>query len=194
MSPRILVATIALALAGCATTGPYVWVDTLPADGAQQGDLVIKDNDIIHVRVFNQDPLSTDQKVRSDGKISLPVVGEITARDKKPSQLAREVEQKLKSVIVAPSVSIAVEQNAQLNVSVVGEVKQNGVMQMQPGSTVLDALAAAGGLSDYADSDKIFVIRKGLPKRVRFRYSALRAAEKKSIEFTLQSGDIVVVE
>lgn len=193
MNVRFFVVALA-ATVGCGSTGPHVWVDNLPADSARQGDLVVKENDFVQVRVFNQDPLSTREKVRSDGKISLPVVGEIAARGKKPAQLAREIEDKLKSVIVAPSVTVSVEQNAQMNVSVVGEVKQGGVFQLEPGATVLHALAAAGGLSDYADSDKVFVVRRGLPQRVRFSYGALRSADKKSIEFVLQGGDVVVVE
>lgn len=182
-------------VAACGSTGPYVWVDSLPPQQAAGGaDVVIADGDVINVRVFNQDPLSTREKVRSDGKISLPVVGEIAARGKRPAQLATEIQDKLKSVVVAPSVTVSVEQNAELKVSVVGEVKQSGVFPLEPGATVLHALAAGGGLSDYADRDKIFVVRKSLPQRVRFRYSDLRSQEAHAIGFALQPGDVVVVE
>ena len=124
--------------------------------------------------------------------MSLPVVGEIAARGKKPAQLAREIEDKLKSVIVAPSVTVSVEQNAQMNVSVVGEVKQGGVFQLEPGANVLHAIASAGGLNDYADGDKIFLVRKTLTDRVRFRFSDLRSGVTTNI--TLMPGDLIVVE
>ena len=81
-----------------------------------------------------------------------------------------------------------------MRVSVVGEVRNSGVFDVQPGSNVLHALAAAGGLNDYADSDRIFVVRKSLPQRVRFKYHDLRSADAKSVGFTLQNGDVVVVE
>lgn len=181
--------------AACSSTGPYVWADSLPASAAESsGNVIIQDGDAIFVRVFNQEPLSTHEKVRSDGKISVPVVGEITARNKKPAQLAAEIQERLKNVVVAPSVTVTLEGGADLKVSVVGEVKNSAVVTLDHGANVLTALAAAGGLSDYADGDKVFVIRRSLPQRVRFRYQDLRSADPKSIGFQLQAGDVVVVE
>lgn len=181
-------------LAACGTTGPYVWVDSVPAGSTSGDSLTIADGDVINVRVFNQDPLSTKERVRADGKIAMPVIGEVLARGKKPAQLATEIQERLKQVIVAPSVTVSLDQNTDMKVSVVGEVKNSGVFQLEPGANVLHALAAAGGLSDYADTDKIFVVRKSLPQRVRFRYSDLRSADAKSIGFSLQSNDVIVVE
>ena len=181
--------------AACGSSAPYVWVESLPAQAsAQADDLVIKDTDTVNVRVFNQEPLSTREHVRSDGKISIPVVGEIVARGKKPSLLAKEIEEKLKTVVVAPSVVVVIEQTAQFPVSVIGEVKNAGTFPMDPGATVLNALATAGGLSDYASSDRVFVVRKGKSPRIRFRYEDLRGGEEKAVNFSLQPGDVVVVE
>jgi polysaccharide export outer membrane protein len=180
---------------GCASTGPYVWVDSLPGGGGQSADgVIIQDGDTVNVRVFNQEPLSTHEKVRPDGKISIPVVGEVTARGKRPAQLASEIQDRLKSVVVAPSVTVTMDAGAELKVSVVGEVKNSGVYPLDHGANVLHALAAAGGLSEFADSDKVFVVRKSLPQRVRFRYADLRSADPKSIAFQLQAGDVIVVE
>lgn len=184
----------ALVLGACSATGPYVWVDSLPPEQAAGGDVVVKEGDMVVVRVFNQEPLSTRERVRADGKIALPVVGEVAARGKKPAQLAKEIEEKLKAVVVAPSVTVSVEQNAQLTISVVGEVKNSGTFQLEPGATVLHALASAGGLSDYASDDRIFVVRRSLQQRVRFRFVDLRAGDPRSIGFPLQTGDVIVVE
>jgi polysaccharide export outer membrane protein len=190
-----LVGSSVLTIAGCGATGPYVWVDSLPSQGAGGGDVLIADGDVLNVRVFNQDPLSTKERVRSDGRISIPVIGEIVARGKRPAQLAAEIQDRLKDIVKVPSVIVTFEQGAEgMKVSVLGEVRNGGVFQIEPGSNVLHALAAAGGLTDYADSDKVFVVRKSLPQRVRFRYSDLRSADPKSIQFTLQGGDVVVVE
>jgi polysaccharide export outer membrane protein len=172
-----------------------VWVDSLPPQAPGSTDNVtIQDGDTVNVRVFNQEPLSTHEKVRPDGKITIPVIGEVMARGKRPAQLASEIQERLKSVLNAPSVTVTLDAGAELKVSVVGEVKNSGVFQLDHGANVLQALAAAGGLSDYADSDKIFVVRRSLPQRVRFRYSDLRSADAKSIGFVLQAGDVVVVE
>lgn len=189
-----IAAFLAFVVAACSTTGPYVWVDSLPASAQSGSDVVIQDGDIVNVRVFNQEPLSTRERVRTDGKIAMPVIGEVIARGKRPAQLAAEIQDRLKSVVVAPSVSVVMEQEGAMRVSVVGEVKNAGVFEVQPGSNVLHALAAAGGLSDYADGDRVFVVRKGLPQRVRFRYNDLRSADPKSVQFMLQNGDVVVVE
>lgn len=190
-----LVASVSLSVApACTSTGPYVWADSLPASTGSTEGVVIQDGDVLNVRVFNQEPLSTHERVRPDGKISMPVIGEVMARGKKPAQLASEIQEKLKSVVVAPSVTVTLDNGAEVKVSVLGEVRQAGIFQLDHGANVLHALAAAGGLSDYADGDKVFVIRKSLPQRVRFRYQDLRSADPKSISFTLQTGDIVVVE
>ncbi len=195
---RILVALAALcalvALGGCAATAPYVWVDQINVNADNGQGLVLRDGDNVNVRVFNHDNLSIQQRVRADGKISIPVVGEVQARGKQPLQLARELEEKLKAVVVAPSVSVTVDQAEKLTVGVVGEVKQAGVFPLDHGSTVLHALASAGGLSDFADGDKIFVVRKGMSQRVRFRFQDLRGADARSVGFLLQTGDVVVVE
>jgi polysaccharide biosynthesis/export protein len=190
-----LLVSLTCSVAACSSTGPYVWADSLPASatGSTEG-VIIQDGDVVNVRVFNQEPLSTHEKVRPDGKISIPVVGEVLARGKKPAQLASEIQDRLKSVVVAPSVTVTLDAGAELKVAVVGEVKNANIFQLEHGANVLHALAAAGGLSDYADGDKVFVLRKSLPQRVRFRYQDLRSADPKSISFQLQAGDVVLVE
>ena len=192
---RLGLALLVLSGAACGSTGPYVWADSLPASAAGSTDgVVIQDGDVVKVRVFNQEPLSTEEKVRPDGKISIPVVGEVMARGKRPTQLATEIQDRLKSVVVAPSVTVTLAAGAELKVSVVGEVKNSGVFQLDHGANVLHAIAAAGGLSEYADGDRVFVLRRSLPQRVRFRYQDLRSADPKSIAFQLQAGDVIVVE
>lgn len=192
--PCVITAVLASGVA-CASTGPYVWADGLPpsANASTEG-VVIQDGDTVNVRVFNQEPLSTHEKVRPDGKISMPVIGEVMARGKRPAQLASEIQDRLKTVVVAPSVTVTLDAGAELKVSVLGEVRNAGIFQLDHGANVLHALAAAGGLSEYADRDKVFVVRRSLPQRVRFRYEDLRSADPKSIGFTLQAGDVVVVE
>ncbi len=179
---------------GCGGTGPYVWASSLPAASAASAEVVIQEGDTLTVRVFNQDPLSAKERVRPDGKIPLPVIGEVLVRGKRPSQLSSEIQERLKSVVVAPSVTVSVEQPTEFKVSVVGEVRNGGIFPLEPGANVLQALAAAGGFNDYADKDFIFVVRKSMPQRVRFRYRDLRSADPTSVHFFLQAGDVVVVE
>lgn len=192
-----LAGSIALLVAACgggAANTPFVWVTEAPPQASESADLIIKEGDTINVRVFGQDNLSSQQKVRTDGKIATPAVGEIVAKGKKPSQLAKEIEDRLKSILQVPSVSIAVEQQQQITVSVVGEVKNGGTFQLDQGATVLHALASAGGLSEFAGDDKIYVVRKGSNQRIRFKFVDLRGGEPKSMAFVLHAGDVIVVE
>jgi polysaccharide biosynthesis/export protein len=193
-APAIIAGFCFLTLVGCGGTGPYVWVDGLPAQSGGGGDVLIADGDVLNVRVFNQDPLSTRERVRPDGRISIPVIGEVVARGKRPAALAAEIQDRLKDIVKVPSVIVTFEQGTEMKVSVVGEVRNAGVFQIEPGSNVLHALAAAGGLNDYADGDRVFVVRRSMPQRVRFRYADLRSADPKSVQFTLQAGDVIVVE
>jgi polysaccharide export outer membrane protein len=176
------------------TVGPYTWVAEMPASPQASGDFVVRDTDTVNVRVYNQDAITTHERVRSDGKITVPIAGEITVRGRKPAEIAKEVEAKLKPTVPTAAVTVSIDQSAQISVPVLGEVKNAGTFTVDPGASVLVALADAGGLSDYATSDRIFVLRKGLDRRVRFRLSDLRAGDMKSITFGLQAGDVVVVE
>ena len=194
-SASSLVVILALALAGCAgTVGPYTWVAEMPPAASAPSDFVLRDTDTVNVRVYNQDAISTHERVRPDGKITIPMAGEILVRGRKPAEIAKELEVKLKSVVVAPVVTVSVDQTAQLSIPVIGEVKNAGTFTVDAGASVLVALADAGGLSDYASADRIFVLRKGLDRRVRFRLADLRAGDAKSVSFGLQAGDVVVVE
>jgi polysaccharide export outer membrane protein len=188
------VALVALAPACAGTVGPYTWVDELPGAATGSSDFVIRDTDTVSVRVYNQDAISTHERVRPDGKITVPMAGEIVVRGRRPADIAKELEVKLKSVVVAPVVTVSIDQSAQLLIPVLGEVKNAGTFTIDAGASVLVALADAGGLSDYASPDRIFVLRKGLDRRVRFRMADLRAGDPKSVNFGLQAGDIVVVE
>jgi polysaccharide export outer membrane protein len=181
----------AVALAACGSTGPFVWATSLPPQPAAR-DTVITSADIVNVRVFREDTFSTREHVRPDGKISVPVVGEVMVRGRKPDEVAKEIEGRLKTMLKEPSVSLVLEQPVQIPVSVTGEVRQSGTFQLEPGANVLHAIASAGGLNDYADGDKIFLVRKTLTDRVRFRFSDLRSGVTTNI--TLMPGDLIVVE
>lgn len=189
-----MVCISAVAVSGCGSTGAYVWVQDVPSTAQGEKDFLIRDTDTVNVRVYQQDAITTQQRVRPDGKIVVPLAGEFVARGRKPKDLGKEIEDKLKGVLVTPVVTVSVEQSAQVSISVVGQVRNAGAYNMEPGASVLHALASAGGLNDYASEEKIFVLRRSLAQRVRFRFSDLRNGDKAAIGFGLQSGDVVVVE
>ena len=184
---------------GChAGGGSFVWVDEMPpsALGAtSDAAYVIATGDVLSVRVYNQEGMSTRAKVRADGKISVPLVGEIDARGKKPAELAKSLEVRLKEFVVAPAVTVTVEEAQAMSVSVIGEVVHPAILTLDSTSGVMQALAGAGGLTEFATKDRIFVYRKATPPvRVRFTWDALTHGEGQGAAFVLKQGDVVVVE
>lgn len=189
-----------LLAAGCsgATRGPFVWVDQLPPQEltAPVGEYVIGPGDALDVQVWDQEKMSAHARVRSDGQISLPFLNDVPAAGKTPVTLARDLEQRLKSLIVSPQVTVAVEEPMPLRISVLGEVLEPGLHNIEPGAGVAQALAAAGGLREFAHKDRIFVLRQEAdsPQRIRMTYGALTGAQGRAASLRLRAGDVVVVE
>ena len=194
------VLSLVLVSAGCssATKGPFVWVDALPPTetAAPLGQYVIGPGDALNIQVWDQDKMSAHARVRSDGQISLPFLNDVTAAGKTPVTLARDLEARLKNLIVTPQVTVAVEEPMPLRISVLGEVLEPGLHNIDPGAGVAQALAAAGGLKEFAHKDRIFVLREGStpPQRIRMTYQALTGVQGRAASLRLRPGDVVVVE
>ncbi len=162
-----LAAFVSLGSFGCGA-GAYVWVDTLgDAAALSSADSVytIAAGDLLNIRVYDQDAISTRSRVGPDGKIALPLVGEIEAQGQRPSALARQIEVRLKPFIVAPSVAITVEEAQSVRISVVGEVARPGVFAITPGTGVVQALALAGGSPSSPIATPFTCSARAPPKR-----------------------------
>ena len=184
---------------GCGA-GAFVWVVQLGEAGAAaapESSYAIAAGDLLNIRVYDQDAISTRCRVGPDGKIALPLAGEIEAQGQRPAALARNIEARLKPFIVAPSVAITVEEAQSVKISVVGEVSHPGVFVINPGAGVVQALALAGGITEFADRDSIFVLRARAakaPLRIRLDYADLTRGIGRGPTFPLQAGDTVVAE
>jgi polysaccharide export outer membrane protein len=178
---------------GCTTTAPYVWADRLPPQAAEPSDDRIRTGDTVSVIVKNQEALSGEHVVGADGGIAVPVVGRITLAQKTPDQAAAELKSRLGKIVVDPRVTVAIVARS-IEVTVLGEVDRPGKYNVKSEDGVLSALALAGGLTEFAQDDAIFVLRRSLPNRVRFRYEDLIAGKRSSVDFTLRDRDVVVVE
>ncbi len=188
---------LSIASPGCASAGQYVWYSELPKteQGVDTGDYVIGVGDSVNIRVYEQDGLSGEIKIRNDGKIGLPLAGEVVAAGKRPFDLSREIEQRMKEFIVSPRVVVNVTVAHPVSVTVVGEVGAVGTLTMDPPARLVDALAKSGGLNDFADTSKIFVLRQ-FPafRRVRFKWEDIMRNAGGAATFPLRTGDVVVVE
>jgi polysaccharide export outer membrane protein len=136
----------------------------LPANSAARGfgdsEFKLGPDDVIEVSVYQEKDLSATVPVRPDGKISLPLVGEMPASGKTAVELQKEIALKLKQYIADPAVTVVVKEVNSPKVSVFGEVKTPGVYKIKDRATLLDAVALAGGLTEFAKKDKITVFRQ----------------------------------
>lgn len=186
-----------LVLCGCGSLGSYVWYNQVPATewSTAPGEYVIAAGDTISIKVFDQEPLSTQGKIRSDGRIAMPFVGEVVAAGKTPVALGQEIEARLKVFIVSPRVIVNVDDSLPIVISMLGEVGAKGNLSLAQPATVLQALAQAGGLSEFADTDAIFVVRqKPVFRRIRFTYEALLTNKGGAAAFPVRAGDVIVVQ
>jgi polysaccharide export outer membrane protein len=194
---RSTTAAILLTLA-CAAPRNFVWVDDLgPAVAEQEKPYVIAVGDLVNLRVFNQEQMSARVRVRSDGMISIPLLNDVAAAGLTPVALAAQLQERFKDFVKAPVVTVTVEETRPANVFVAGEVARPGPYPLDSAAPgVLAALTSAGGLTQFARADRIFVLRQGAPpaQRIRFSYDALVQLEGGAARFKLKHGDVVVVE
>lgn len=196
MLRSIIPSLAVLMFAGCVhNPGTYVWIDDFQEPPRQEADYVISTDDIVNIRVFGQDNMSARARVREDGKISLPFLHDVNAAGFTPVVLSTALQSKLKSFIVNPVVTVSLEEARQVSVSVLGEVLHPGVYRLEPTAGVLQAIASAGGFTNFA-SRALFVIRNidDKPTRIRFDYPALVDGRGQGIGFRLKPSDVVIVE
>ncbi|HTN52041.1 MAG TPA: polysaccharide biosynthesis/export family protein [Anaeromyxobacter sp.] len=195
-----LASALAALLAGCSHPGSYVRVEDLKPS-AGEGEYRISENDVLGVRVFNQESLSLDKtRVRDDGKIAVPFLGDVEAVGRTPVELGKQIQARLKTFVVNPVVTVTVEEMRPLRIPVLGEVTKPGLYDLDREAGVLAALAAAGGMTPFAHRDEIFVLRyrtpigEPWPQRIRFDSKSLSQGDRASASFRLRVGDVVLVE
>lgn len=187
----LLVSSIGLSSA-CASA-PFVWVKDLPASDPRMTD-TLRPGDKVQVAVRGQDAISGEFEVRPGGMIVVPVAGAVVAAGRTLQDLGNDITRRLQGALAEPVVTVILASRGPVSVGVLGEVRSPGRYDLAEREGVLHALARAGGLTPYADSNSIFVVRQEPNQRIRFRYSDLTSAEGMSTRFRLTTGDVIVVE
>lgn len=156
---------------------------------------VIGPEDMINVAVWKEPDFSSTVPVRPDGKISLPLLGDIEAAGRTPSELAQDLTGKLKKYIDDPHVTVVVTAINSKRVYILGEVNHPGAMNMTPKMTVLQAISAAGGVTPYANTKKISILRteEGKQTKFMFNYKEVVNGNDPQQNILLKSGDTIVV-
>jgi polysaccharide biosynthesis/export protein len=157
---------------------------------------VIGSNDVLSVNVWKEPDITRSVPVRSDGKISLPLAGELQASGQTPLQLEQEIAKRLQSYISEPEVTVIVTESKSQKINIMGMVTKPGAYLLTGSTTVLDAIAMAGGFKDFAKQKSIYVLRKasdGSEKRLPFNYKDVIKGKNSDQNIRLQAGDTVVV-
>jgi polysaccharide export outer membrane protein len=166
-----------------------------PMSGADiTADYILGTDDTIHVDVWKEPTISGPLTIRPDGKITLPLCGDIMASGLTPMALAAVITEKLKETIVNPTVTVTVTAANSKRIFFIGEVLRAGPISMTREMTMLQAISAAGGLTPYADKRHIYILRgdTGKQQKLPFDYSrALKKGDEQGI--VLAPGDTVVV-
>jgi polysaccharide export outer membrane protein len=172
----------------------------VPSDlkAAAPGEYVIGRGDVLEIAVWDNATISRTVLVRPDGRISLPLLHDLQAAGLTPMQLRESLEKTLVQYLEKPTVSVIVREVHSYQVSVVGQVKTPGRFQLTDHATVLDVLAMAGGLTDFADRGRITVLRRVNSKTeyIPFSYNRLVSRDGTNggqANFYLQGDDIVLV-
>jgi polysaccharide export outer membrane protein len=164
-------------------------------------DYVIGPGDTLNIFVYRSPELSANGlPVRPDGKLSLPLIPDIEAAGRTPTQLAREVERLLKQYVVEPNVTIMVQSfigPPSRQIRIIGEAAQPMAMPYREGMTVLDVLIAARGLTRYAAGNRAEIIRREReddpPQTIRVRLSDLLRDGDISQDVAMRPGDTLVI-
>lgn len=191
-APLVLALLLGLA---CRPAQPFVWASSLPPEKAapKPTDEPLHRGDMVAVVVEAQEPMNAAPTVTSDGYLVLPLVGAVVAEGRLPGELAAELTKLYSRTIAEPRVTVVVVAR-RIEVAVVGEVSNTGKYVLDSRDGIVTAIAAAGGLTEFADADSIYVIRPSEPERIRFRMSDLVRGGDSATSFRLRDGDLVVVE
>ena len=166
------------------------------AGSAVSEEFVIGTGDVLAINVWKEPEVSRDVPVRSDGRISLPLLGEILAAGRTAKQLEAEISAKLKDYVSEPEVTVIVKEIKSQKFNVLGMVMKPGSYVLTNPTTVLDAIAIAGGFRDFAKQKDIYVLRRaadGTQTRLPFNYKGVVIGHGSAQNVALQSSDTVVV-
>lgn len=166
---------------------------SLPA--ASSSTYSIGPDDVLQISVWKEPELSATVPVRSDGKISLPLLNDVQAAGLTPTELAGQIHELLAKYVTEPQVTVIVTQMNSRKAYIMGMVTRQGIIPLLSKLTVLQALSAAGGLAPFAKSKKIYVLRNenGHQVRLPFNYDSVIKGKDPGQNIVLKPGDTIIV-
>lgn len=177
--------------AGLAANRP---VSRTSVDASASADYKLVAGDKLRIEVYKEPQLSQSLQIRPDGKITLPLVGDVLAAGVTPRELTLTLTERLREFVMAPAVTVIVAETIPPVIYVMGEVTKPGALPITGPMTVVQALAVAGGFKDFANPKKIRILRKtstGLVQTIDFDYREAITWPDRPV--LLQAGDTVIV-
>jgi polysaccharide export outer membrane protein len=170
----------------------------MPADSGESTlpEYRIGAGDILRISVWREPEVSVDGvAVRSDGKISLPLIKEVVAIGRTPAELEATLTREFSHFINNPAVTVIVKEINSQKVYLVGGVVRPGSLPLRTPMTILQVLAEAGGLTDYAKRKRIYILRKDgeQESRIQFNYESVLKGESPEQNIPVRAGDTIVV-
>jgi polysaccharide biosynthesis/export protein len=158
-------------------------------------DYLIGAEDILSIVFWRDKEMSTEVAVRPDGKITLPLLNEVRAAGLTPGQLKDLLVEESKKYVEDPNVSVVVKQINSRKVFITGEIGKPGPYPLMAPTTIMQLLVVAGGLRDYAHSEKITIMRSenGKPTSLRFNYKEFVKNKNLKQNIELKPGDTIIV-
>ena len=167
-----------------------------PAVKPHDDGFVIGNGDVLAINVWKQPDISRSLPVRSDGRISLPLVGEVQAAGRTPLKLEADIVSKLQAYLTEPEVTVIVEKINSEKFNILGRVARPGAYPLTDPTTVLDAIALAGGCRDFAKNKAIYILRvnpDGSESRIPFNYQNVIKGKNLEQNILLHSHDTIVI-
>jgi polysaccharide export outer membrane protein len=164
-------------------------------EGAVDSSYIIGPQDILEIQVWKEPDFSRQVLVRSDGKTTFPLIGDIRASGMTTMDLKGLLTERLKDFVDNPEVTVIVLESHSKNFYIIGSVNSPGTYPLGPDMTVLQALSVAGGLGEWADKDSIRIIRRTGGKEEIFRFDYDKVISGKHLEqnIILEPNDTIIV-
>jgi polysaccharide export outer membrane protein len=159
-------------------------------------DYIIGPSDVLAINVWKDSELTRTVTVRPDGKISLPLIGELAVSGLTAASVQRLIAQRLTEYISTPQVAVIVQEVKSQTYIVVGRIAKPGAYQLGKPTTVLESIAIAGGFLDFAKVSKVSIIRRragGPSETLHFDYKKVIKGQNPEQNVELKSGDIIIV-
>lgn len=172
-----------------------MWMSGAYAEDAGPDDYLIQAGDVLNISVWHEPDLNLDVVVRPDGFISVPLIGDVKAMGKSVALLRTEISARLQILMPDTAVSVSTRQLLGNKIYVIGKVNNPGEFLLNRSVDVMQALSMAKGMSKYADTDRIRILRRGSESQqaIPFNYDEVEQGNGLEQNIVLRSGDVVVV-